>query len=157
VLFFNLYNILISLGIAFTFMRLPAGIRSRMGPILFVLTSLYCTFWWNYLRRKIPRYTRRFVLGFYYHLTGSFIARGGTDEGRRNLILAGMFLSMLILSRRSTCAGSLVLLAAFYDEYRRSRIKPKIKWRSGMRFFFGNRLVFYSVSAHFHSALDQLV
>jgi hypothetical protein len=97
--------------------------------VLFVLASLYCTYWWNYLRAQNAEiYQTLFVLGLYYHFTGAF-HRGGDDpaQDRRNLVLAGIFLGMLILVKAFfVVLVPSCLLALFYCAFCRSRNNPGI-------------------------------
>ena len=129
VVFLNLYNILLSVGIGFYLYSIVGRYsNSRIIAIIFVLTSLYCTYWWNYLRAQNSEiYQTLFVLGFYYHFTGVFHPDGqNRSEKRNSFVLAGIYLGMLILVKDlylvliPSC-----LLALLYNEYRQSGNGPE--------------------------------
>ena len=94
VLVLNLLNILAAAAAAFYlyWLALRYTPSPRVG-VIFVLASIYATFWWHYLRaHAFEAYMVPAVLGFFYHfLTNSPAGR------QRNLIAAGLLLGSLCL------------------------------------------------------------
>lgn len=103
VIFLNIFNLILSVASAwYLFLIASRYTKSTSVVIFYVLTALYCTYWWNYLRAQNSEiYQALFMLGFYYHITSLF--RHFDPKGIevrtewRQLFLAGLFLGMLIL------------------------------------------------------------
>ncbi len=70
---------------------------SNLVASIFVVASIYSTFWWNYLRAQtFETYLTLMALGLYYHLIR------GRDDGRtahRQLLIAGIYLGALCLCK----------------------------------------------------------
>jgi hypothetical protein len=97
---FDLYNILLSLGVAYYLYRIACCYTPlRWIAVVFVLSSLYCTYWWFYLRaQNFEIYQTLFMLGFYYRFTEFFRTTDEDPKAARNqLFPAGLFLGALIL------------------------------------------------------------
>ena len=96
----NLFNIVLSCATA-AYLALLAWryTNSNVTMSIFVGASLYCTFWWNYLRAQtFEIYLTLFLLAFYYH----FVSALNSDQrGLRNrqFLLAAIYLGMLCLSK----------------------------------------------------------
>ena len=102
-IFLNFYNLVLSLASA-AYLYGIARKYTSSTPIIFIyiLTAFYCTFWWNYLRaQNFEIYQTLFLLAAYYHLTAYSAppGRGARARPESHLILAGIFLSALILAK----------------------------------------------------------
>jgi hypothetical protein len=96
----NLYNVLLSLFVAFYLYSIAGRYTgSRWIMVLFVLASFYCTYWWYYLRAQNSEiYQTLFMLGFFYYFTGFFHDQDRDAKAdRRHLLGAGIFLGVLML------------------------------------------------------------
>jgi hypothetical protein len=102
-LFLNLFNLALSGATAcYLVLIVRRYTRSTATVWIFVLSALYATFWWNYLRAQtFEIYVTLFMLGLYYHLvSGLDWERGATNRLRnRHLLAAGIFLGALCLSK----------------------------------------------------------
>ena len=99
-LFLNLWNLVFSAMTA-VYLALFAR-RYTTAPFivwLFVLASIFGTFWWNYLRAQVfESYVTLFVLAAFFH----FLTAGDARVYRkvaRHLFLAGLFLGLLCLAK----------------------------------------------------------
>ena len=124
VIYLNCFNIILTIASAwYLYLITYRYAVSRAVTILYVLTALYCTFWWNYLRaQNSDIYQTLFLLGLYHHLTSSF----GAADGRRNRLLAGAYLGALILVKLFFLVlVPIVLLFAAVAEWRRLHAQGK--------------------------------
>ena len=103
-LYLNVYNLILSLASAvYLFFIAARYTRSGLVIAVFILSALYCTFWWNYLRAQNSEiYQTLFMLAFYYHLSAGLRPpeSPAPDESKTDpwhLGLAGLFLGLLIL------------------------------------------------------------
>ena len=101
--FLNLFNLVLSGATAcYLVLIVRRYTRSTATVWIFVLSALYATFWWNYLRAQtFEIYVTLFMLGLYYHLvSGLDWERGAADRLRNShLLAAGIFLGALCLSK----------------------------------------------------------
>jgi hypothetical protein len=101
--FLNLFNLVLSGATAcYLVLIVRRYTRSTATVWIFVLSAVYATFWWNYLRAQtFEIYITLFMLGLYYHLvSGLDWERGAVDRlGNRHLLAAGIFLGALCLSK----------------------------------------------------------
>ena len=119
-IYLNWFNILLTVASAWYLYLIAARYTaSQWVAVIYVLTALYCTFWWNYLRaQNSDMYQTMFLLGLYYHLTLS--NESGTKN--RDRIIAGAYLAALILVKVFFLI--LVPIALFFEfavEWRRLR------------------------------------
>ena len=83
----------------------PRWERQSNGSIaiisIFVLASIYSTFWWNYLRvQTFETYQTWFMLAFYYHFVSALDSdQAGCDERKRKLLVAAIYFGALVLSK----------------------------------------------------------
>jgi hypothetical protein len=102
-LFLNLFNLVLSGATAcYLVLIVRRYTRSTATVWIFVLSALYATFWWNYLRAQtFEIYVTLFMLGLYYHLVSGLDWEGGAVDRFRNshLLAAGIFLGALCLSK----------------------------------------------------------
>ena len=101
--FLNLFNLVLSGASAcYLVLIVRRYTRSTATVWIFVLSAVYATFWWNYLRAQtFEIYITLFMLGLYYHLvSGLDWERGAVDRvGNSHLLAAGIFLGALCLSK----------------------------------------------------------
>jgi hypothetical protein len=101
--FLNLFNLLLSCATACYLVLIVRRYTKSVTTVwIFVLSALYATFWWNYLRAQtFEIYVTLFMLGLYYHLvSGLHWERAATDQlGRNHLLAAALFLGALCLSK----------------------------------------------------------
>lgn len=140
VLFLNLLNVVLS-GVTALYLVLLARRYTRSTVIIsiFVLASLYSTFWWNYLRTQtFETYQTLFVLAFYYHFVSALDPNRSDDDGRwRNtqFSIAAICVGALCLSKSvyvvllPTIAAVLVanLLSITPDPHRALRVRLSLK------------------------------
>jgi hypothetical protein len=101
--FLNLFNLVLSGATAlYLVLIVRRYTRSTATVWIFVLSALYATFWWNYLRAQtFEIYVTLFMLGLYYHLVSALDReRDAVDRlGNSHLLAAGIFLGALCLSK----------------------------------------------------------
>jgi hypothetical protein len=96
----NLFNIVLSCATA-AYLALLARryTNSNVTMSIFVIASLYCTFWWHYLRAQtFEIYLTLFVLAFYYHFASGCDSEQ-RDVRNRQLLIAVTYLGLLCLSK----------------------------------------------------------
>ena len=96
----NLFNVVLSCATAaYLALLLRRYTNSNVTMTIFVMASLYCTFWWNYLRAQtFEIYLTVFFLAFFYH----FVAALNSEERavrNRQFLIASIFLGLLCLSK----------------------------------------------------------
>ncbi len=94
----NLLNLFAAAGAAFYLFRLArCYTKADWVSGLFVFVSIYCTFWWHYLRAQtFEAYMVPMVLGFFYH----FVSRPNESTSRsRHFLVSGAFLGALCLCK----------------------------------------------------------
>ncbi len=96
----NLFNIILSCATALYLAVLARRYtKSSLTMSIFVIASLYGTFWWNYLRAQtFEIYLTLFFLAFFYH----FVSALNSEQRRvrnRQLLTAAIFLGLLCLSK----------------------------------------------------------
>lgn len=111
--FLNLLNVALSGASAF-YLILLARRYTRRRPeresngstwtiSIFVLASIYSTFWWNYLRvQTFETYQTWFMLAFYYHFVSALdVYRTGENNRRRDtqLFIVAIYSGALCLSK----------------------------------------------------------
>jgi hypothetical protein len=100
ILYLNIFNVILSeLSALYLFLIAERYSKSRFIIWIFVLTSLYATFWWNYLRAQtFEIYLTLFVLGLFFHLRE--ILSSSVDLNKTgHLIASALYLSALVLSK----------------------------------------------------------
>lgn len=97
VIYLNWFNLLLAIASAiYLFLIANRYTKHAAVAFVFVVTSFYATYWWNYLRAHNSEiYQTLFMLGFYYHLVRSC---DGVNT-RRHEALAGFFFAALILTK----------------------------------------------------------
>ncbi|MEY2479429.1 MAG: hypothetical protein QOI04_356 [Verrucomicrobiota bacterium] len=99
----NLTNLVFSIATAAYLVLLARRYTKRAALIaIFVLASLYTTFWWNYLRTQtFEIYQTLFLLAFYYHfVTALSFYRQATNRRRDlHLLLAAIYFGALCLCK----------------------------------------------------------
>jgi hypothetical protein len=101
VLFLNLLNVVLS-GVTALYLVLLARRYTRSTIIIsiFVLASLYSTFWWNYLRTQtFETYQTLFVLAFYYHFVSALDSDQSERKRNKQLLVAAIYFGALCLSK----------------------------------------------------------
>jgi hypothetical protein len=104
-IYLNWLNIILTIASAwYLYLIASKYTASQALAATYVLTALYCTFWWYYLRaQSYEIYQVLFLLGFYYHFISSFplsatvLEYGSLGRQRRNPCLAGAWVGALIL------------------------------------------------------------
>src|SRR5690349_14533481 len=96
----NLFNIVLSCATAVYLSLLARRYTdSNLTMSIFVIASLYCTFWWNYLRaQSFEIYLTLFFLAFVYHFVVALNCEPRTVRNRQ-LFIAAVFLGLLCLSK----------------------------------------------------------
>lgn len=103
-LFLNLFNVLLS-GVTALYLILLAQryTKSRAIISVFVLASLFSTFWWNYLRTQtFETYHILFMVAFYYHFVSALdVQQSDNDERKPDIqfLLAAIYLGAFCLSK----------------------------------------------------------
>ena len=101
-LYLNLLNLIFSGATAF-YLALLALRYTKSSAVawLFVLASLYATFWWNYLRAQtFEIYLTLFLIAFFYHFVSARTAAPANTKHRSyHLLAAGLYLGALCLSK----------------------------------------------------------
>ena len=99
-LFLNLFNIVLSCGTAGYLALLARRYTNSIRTVsIFVLASLYCTFWWNYLRAQtFEIYLTLFLLAFCCHFLSAREHERGTLRNL-HLLTAAICLSLLCLCK----------------------------------------------------------
>ncbi len=122
--FLNAFNlVLAALSAAYLLATLSLYVQDPALKWTYVLSALYATFWWNYLRAHTSEiYQTLFFIAFYHHLARHLretTDHQGPEAARRfprHLLLATVFLAALCLSKLSFLillpATGVVLLAA---------------------------------------------
>jgi hypothetical protein len=103
-LYLNLFNLVLSGATAFYLVLLGRRYtESKAIVAIFVLTSLYSTFWWNYLRAQtFEIYQTLFMLAFYYHFVAALgLYRSGEDRRRCDVqfLVAAIYFGALCLCK----------------------------------------------------------
>jgi hypothetical protein len=90
-LFLNLLDVLLGAVTAFYLVLLARRYtKSTLIVVVFVLTSLFSTFWWNYLRAQtFEIYHTLFLLAFCYHFVTALGLYRGSGDKRANAHLFG--------------------------------------------------------------------
>lgn len=103
VLYLNFFNIFLALCSAIYLYLIASHFTKKVLVVMFfVLSSFYCTYWWNYLRAQNSEiFQTLFMLGFYYHFLRfrqcAFECR--EFHQRKEVCLAALFLGLLILTK----------------------------------------------------------
>ena len=99
-IYLNLFNVVLSaLSAIYLFVIAQRYAKTRVTLWLFVLGSLYATFWWNYLRAQtFEIYFTLLALGLFYHLSELVNFPAGR-KARRHAIAAALCLGILILAK----------------------------------------------------------
>ncbi len=103
-LFLNLFNLLLS-GATALYLALLAFryTKSNAVAVVFVLASLYSTFWWNYLRAQtFEIYHTLFLIAFYYHFVTALHAyreKSNERTGNIQFLVAAIYLGALCLCK----------------------------------------------------------
>ena len=148
VLFLNLLNLILS-GATALYLVLLARRYTRSNAVIaiFVLATLYSTFWWNYLRTQtFEIYHTLFLLAFYYHLVSAFDLQRA-DSNRRNsdaqFFIAAIFFGALGLCKTVYTAllPALVLIWALSKTDSVSPVRQELRDR------FLRSLVFFWLPA----------
>lgn len=103
-LYLNLFNLVLSGATAFYLVLLGRRYtESKAIIVIFVMASLYSTFWWNYLRAQtFEIYQTFFMLAFYYHfVTALGLYRSGEDRRGRDVqfFVAAIYFGALCLCK----------------------------------------------------------
>jgi hypothetical protein len=103
-LFLNLFNILLSGVTAFYLILLARRYtKSNAVVVIFVMASLYSTFWWNYLRAQtFEIYHTLFLLAFYYHFVtalDTYRAKSDGRTGNTQFLIAAIYFGALCLCK----------------------------------------------------------
>ena len=98
--YLNLYNLLLTLFLTFYLFRLASLYSDRTwARVIFVLTSLYTTFLWNYTRAQTAElFQVLFFVALFYHLIA--LKRAKTLPAKE-ILLSVFFLGLLCLSKFS--------------------------------------------------------
>ena len=127
--FLNLFNLFLSCSTAYYLVLIMRRYTTSVATVwIFVLSALYATFWWNYLRAQtFEIYVTLFMLGLYYHLVSGLDRKrvAGDRVASSHLLAAGIFFGALCLSKNvyvillpvvagTTCSGAI-------EESRRGR------------------------------------
>lgn len=102
VLYLNLFNVLLSAVSAFYLILLAQRYtKSRAIISVFVLASLFSTFWWNYLRTQtFETYHILFLIAFYYHFVSALdLSPAGHSKRNLQFVLAAIYFGALCLSK----------------------------------------------------------
>src|SRR5579864_2372548 len=96
----NLFNIILSCATALYLSLLARRYtNSSLTMSVFVMASLYGTFWWNYLRAQtFEIYLTLFFLAFFYHFVSALNSKQRIVRNRQ-LLTAAIFLGLLCLSK----------------------------------------------------------
>ena len=142
VLFLNLFNVALSGVTAFYLILLAFRYtKSNAVVVIFVLASLYSTFWWNYLRAQtFEIYHTLFLLAFYYHfVTALDLYRGNGNKRTGNIqfLVAAIYLGALCLCK-SVYVVLLPVVAAILAQATMSILRQERKGRviSNLVFFW---------------------
>lgn len=133
-LYLNLFNIVLScLTAGYLALLARRYTNSNVTILIFVLASLYSTFWWNYLRaRTFEIYLTLLMLAFYYHFMSAREHERTTSRGR-HFLAAAMCLGLLCLCKTVYIILLPVIVAFFaFDATRR---EPK-NWFTASLFSF---------------------
>lgn len=103
-LFLNLFNVFLSGVTAFYLILLAQRYtKSRAIISVFVLASLFSTFWWNYLRTQtFETYHILFMVAFFYHFLSALDSQQSDREERKpdiQFLLAAIYFGALCLSK----------------------------------------------------------
>ena len=103
-LYLNLFNLVLSGATAFYLVLLGRRYtESKTIVVIFVMASLYSTFWWNYLRAQtFEIYQTLFMLAFYYHfVTALGLYRSGESRRRCDVqfLVAAIYFGALCLCK----------------------------------------------------------
>lgn len=103
-LYLNLFNLVLSGATAFYLILLGRRYtESKAIVFIFVMASLYSTFWWNYLRAQtFEIYQTLFMLAFYYHFVAALgLYRSGESRRRRDVqfLVAAIYFGALCLCK----------------------------------------------------------
>ncbi len=133
VAFLNIYNLLLAAATA-AYLLAVVSLYTRRAVVqwIYVLSALYATFWWNYLRAHTSEiYQTLFVIALYWHLARHLraVTDGPGDGVRRpfprHLLAATIWLGALCLTKLSFLilvpAVAVVLFAA---EHEANRLRP---------------------------------
>lgn len=101
VFYLNLLNIGFTLGTA-TYLYLLVGRYTASGfsRSVFILSALYCTFWWNHTRvQAFEAFQPFFLCAAVYHLIQGLLPSGADPnrQGHKHLVLSAAFLGFLLL------------------------------------------------------------
>lgn len=101
ILTLNIYNILLSLGIAYYFFQITGFFSRRLiSRYVFVLSVFYATFLWNYLRAQSTEiFQVLFFAGFFYHFT-RFCRSDKSKPDWGNLSAAMLFATALAFTKQ---------------------------------------------------------
>jgi hypothetical protein len=101
--FLNLFNLFLSCSTAYYLVLIMRRYTTSVATVwIFVLSALYATFWWNYLRAQtFEIYVTLFMLGLYYHLVSGLDRKrvAGDRVASSHLLAAGIFFGALCLSK----------------------------------------------------------
>ena len=139
----NFFNIVLSCATA-VYLALLARrhTNSNLTMSIFVMASLYCTFWWNYLRAQtFEIYLTLFFLAFYYHFVSALESRNPAVRNRQ-LFIAAILLGLLCLSR--TFFVILVPIAAAFFLFDQTREK-NVEFRDAFLFWWLPLSIFIGV------------
>jgi hypothetical protein len=106
----NLTNLVLSSATAFYLVLLSCRYTKSSAVItIFVLASLYSTFWWNYLRAQtFEIYHTLFILAFYYHfVTALRLYRPDENKRRRD---SQFFITAIYFGALCLCKSVYVVL-----------------------------------------------
>jgi hypothetical protein len=146
----NLFNIVLSCATA-AYLALLARRHTRSNAItsIFVIASLYSTFWWNYLRAQtFEIYVTLFLVAFYYHFVSAWNCRQ-PQRRHRQFLIAALYLGFLCLSKTVYVALLPVIIAFFALTRRRREDRPgseiKNRFAGSLRFFWLPMAIFLCI------------
>jgi Dolichyl-phosphate-mannose-protein mannosyltransferase len=120
----NLFNIVLSCASAIYLSLLARRFtQSKLAMSIFVVASLYCTFWWNYLRAQtLEIYLTLFFIAFYYHFVSALSSEKRTLRNQQ-FFIAAILLGLLCLSK--TVFLVFVPVAALFFALDQSRTRER--------------------------------
>jgi hypothetical protein len=133
-LYLNLFNIVLScLTVGYLALLARRYTNSNVTILIFVLASLYSTFWWNYLRAQtFEIYLTLLMLAFYYHFIS---ARERERAGARHLHFLGAATCLGLLCLCKTVYVILLPVIVAFFAFDAARREPK-NWFAASLFFF---------------------
>ena len=127
--FLNLFNLFLSCSTAYYLVLIMRRYTTSVATVwIFVLSALYATFWWNYLRAQtFEIYVTLFMLGLYYHLVSGLDSEthsrrsGGKQSPSSGRNIFRRTLSEQECLRDSFARGSGTTCSGAIEEPRRGR------------------------------------